>query len=274
MEIKFTHNKQNVTASGKENWFITDDKGIRTFRATVVSLAPKLGGEIDAIVKSKFDRIEAEQLAKEKAVKAAFKKKVESIKADGINIEFTKDNEQTVNLWRETSKKQKVSGTISFHPTAWGSWSYHPTNKKWVLNFDYKNIRYASLENALTGAAKKINAKVQSKEDSYVWETERAQRDIKLATELDREHQLQLKNKVGRWSDYAIGKIIKEKKTKWGWTDKVEIWGKTYPDSKKKLDEYAITDIKITGKMTVKGMSLLAALLTDMANNGDIKMED
>jgi peptidyl-tRNA hydrolase len=276
MELKFEYQNHSITASGEENWHITDKNGIKTSRTAVLALNPSLARKIDANVKEKIDEIERAKKREAKKAKEKFEAQVKAVRLSGITIELTEDNRQTVNLWKETSKKGKVSAQVYYDENVWSSESLHlhKTNNVWVVYFDYKNVRYKTLDKALKKAAEKINLRVANKEALYEAHLQTQARDADIAGRL-LAYELQLKKeRVRCGSDYKVGYLLKSTKNKnYNWHNTAEVWGDIWLSGDTELEKREITKIQIKGKMTLKGMSILAALLKDLVSNGDLKVD-
>jgi len=265
-EVKTLFERKELIIYGETSW-----KWDGFQRGAVERLAPGKAGEIDKLAKKEADKQAKELQAKKDKEQKEFQALVDKIKSDDFDVVYGKGRAMTL-------KKGGVSASIDHEDKVWDGWSSHTTNKPWRLYFNYKTVRYATLNNAINKAAKKIDQKLEDiaerKKLAAKRNTSIAEKNMEL---VKRKSGLKVRySPYGRYYNrYKIVSILKSVKDKnYSFPDTAELEGSIWDGvlANKTTDQLKIGDVKIKGILTVKGMIRLEQLLKTMAKDGDIKV--
>ena len=166
-------------------------------------------------------------------------------------------------------KKDGVDADISYDAYVYsGNWSMHKsrTSSPWVVCYDYKRTRYATLEKAIAKAKEKIENKLAERKVKKEAEEKRQKENNDKATELGKlglslfEETKSSNSRRGGCHSYKvnrIGKMIKTVKEDKYSTKVVSI--KAEPDR-----ENTVNKVVIKGDMTEEQLSKLVKFVEDM----------
>lgn len=187
MNIKYEG--ETVEIKSKEEWtYKTVDSRV------LVDVNPKLFNEIQSQVenyvdnKEMIDKIEKEKaeikrLSTQKELVETFKQKIETefpnlIKNYKVEFENPEKerynfNSKTLKIGLKEEKYTKVEITFNDEVYRGNFWRPSKTNFKWIMEFDYKNRRYTTLEKAIKKGLEKLEEYKKEQELKDVEEREK-----------------------------------------------------------------------------------------------------
>jgi len=165
-------------------------------------------------------------------------------------------------------ERNKVDAELYYDGTVMprDCWRPQKTGKPWVVDFDYKKIRYATIEKAIKKACERIEEKIEQNQEKLKEKQAFENKNMEMAEEL-KKHGIGLVVEkegrgYGRHRNYYDTRtaIVKIKDKEEGGYSEVKLKGHAY-SSKGKIE---VNGIKITGKFTPEQVKKLADTIASM----------